>query len=361
MNRITQTIKKLQKQGEKAFIPFITAGYPDLNSTPEIVFALESGGASIVELGMPFSDPLADGPTIQSSSYQAIENGATPGAVFETIRTIRSKSEIPLIVFTYTNIILQFEIERFMRQLSSSGGDGILVPDLPLEEARLFLASAHKENLRMIFLISPLTPEDRMKRIEKISDDFVYCVSVTGVTGERSQLFSKVRNYLRKVRSVLSKPIMVGFGISDRGDAQKISRLSDGVVVGSALINVIRHNKNGDDLFEHIQKFAEGISKSLTEKQRGTMTIDDWRKKIDGYDDQILKLLNERAACAVEIGKIKKSQDIDIYSPEREKSMFTRLTAVNPGPLSEKSIRVLFERIIDESRRLERETVNEKQ
>ncbi len=266
MNRISKKIDLLKNQGQKAFIPFLTAGYPNIENTPELVWALESGGVSIVELGMPFSDPLADGPTIQTSSHQAIENGVTPNVVFDYIKNIRVKSEIPLIVFTYTNIVMHIGIESFMRKLSAHGGDGLLIPDLPLEEADQFVKSAHRENLRMVFLVSPLTSEKRMKRIEKLSDDFVYCVSVAGVTGARTQLFSQIGNYLKNVRKTIKKPVMVGFGVSNSEDARKISKFSDGVVVGSALINLLRQNAGCDNLAERVRDFAKDISTSISEK-----------------------------------------------------------------------------------------------
>lgn len=264
MNRITTQINKLHSDGTKAFIPFITAGYPDLKTTPLLVETLEKAGASIVELGMPFSDPLADGPTIQSSSFEAIRNGTTPDAVLDCIQTIRKTSEVPIILFTYTNLILRYEIDRFMERLSASGGDGLLVPDLPIEEAQLFIKSAHKHNLRMIFLISPLTSPQRMKKIEKISDDFVYCVSITGVTGKREQLFEKIKPYLQMVRKTISKPFMVGFGVSNRDDARKIAALSDGVVVGSALINIIKENINSPNLLDNVRKFALNIHRGIS-------------------------------------------------------------------------------------------------
>lgn len=264
MNRITAQIDKLHSAGKKAFIPFITAGYPDIKSTPILVEMLEKAGASIVELGMPFSDPLADGPTIQSSSFEAIRNGTTPDSVFDCIQTIRKTSKVPIILFTYTNLILRYEIDNFMERLSYSGGDGLLVPDLPIEEAQLFIKSAHEHNLRMIFLISPLTSPHRMKKIEKISDDFVYCVSITGVTGKREQLFEKIKPYLQIVRKTISKPFMVGFGVSNRDDARKIAALSDGIVVGSALINIIKENINSPNLLNNVRKFVLNMYRDLS-------------------------------------------------------------------------------------------------
>lgn len=262
MNRLTAAITRLKSAGKKAFVPFIIGGYPDLESMPMIVTTLERSGASIVEIGIPFSDPLADGNTIQSASYKAIQNGVTPDAIFQSIQSIRKVTQIPIIIFSYTNLILTRGLNKFMQDLSLSGADGVLVPDLPLEEAALFKKTARQNGLRMIFLVSPLTSPKRMKMIEKASDDFVYCISVKGVTGKRESLFEQIEPYLQLVRETISKPIMVGFGIGNRKDAEKISALSDGVVVGSALIDAM-DSKRGSNLQNAIQEFAEEIYQGI--------------------------------------------------------------------------------------------------
>jgi len=263
MNRITKTIRRLSYAKEKAFIPFITAGYPDLRSTAGLFTALEDAGADIIEIGMPFSDPLADGPTIQMSSHEAIAAGATPEKVLECIRHIRASSGTPVILFTYANLILHFGIPRFMEMLTHAGGDGLLVPDLPVEESHSFRKAAHRNNIRMVFLISPLTSTERMKMIERHSDDFVYCVSITGVTGAREPLFRQIQPYLARVRDTLSKPFVVGFGVSGSEDARNIAQLSDGVVVGSALIRIIQENRNDPRMIGRVREFAAEIHKGL--------------------------------------------------------------------------------------------------
>jgi len=267
MNRITSAINRLQRSGEKGFIPFFTAGYPDLKSTPAIFSALEQAGADIIEIGMPFSDPLADGSTIQASSYEAITSGTTPESVFNVIENIRASSELPIILFTYTNLILKFGVSNFMKTIAEMGGDGLLVPDLPIEESSEFRKYTHKYNLRMIFLISPLTSINRMKKIEYISDDFVYSVAVTGVTGTRRRLFDQIEPYLNKVRRTLSKPFMVGFGVSNRIDARKIASLSDGIVVGSAIVKVIQQNRKSQNLIEKVHEFAAEIHEGLLQDE----------------------------------------------------------------------------------------------
>lgn len=267
MNRISAKIKQLKSTGEKAFIPFITAGYPDLDSTYQVVLELEKSGASIVELGIPFSDPLADGPTIQSSSYDSIQNGTTLDTVFQCIKKIRKESDIPLIVFSYTNLVLACGIDKFMKLLHTAGADGLLMPDLPVEEALDFKNKARKHGLRMIFLISPLTSSKRMKMIEKFTDDFVYCVSVAGVTGERKNLFNNIKPYLKMVNTIITKPVMVGFGVGNGQDAEKIAKMSDGVIVGSALIKIMQESKNSKIMLSRIKRFANEICNGIKNSQ----------------------------------------------------------------------------------------------
>jgi len=263
MNRITTAFKRLQETGRKAFIPFITAGYPDLQRTPGIFAALERAGADIIELGMPFSDPLADGPTIQTSSHEAIAGGATPAAVFSCIESIRQSSELPVILFTYSNLLFKHGIDGFMQSLADAGGDGLLIPDLPVEESKEFHRQARKHNIRMIFLVSPLTQVERMKEIERISDDFVYCVAVAGVTGARRHAIEALRPYLSDARRAISKPFVVGFGVGSPEDAHAIAGHSDGVVVGSALIRIIEKYRNSPQLEKEIEEFAGQLRKSI--------------------------------------------------------------------------------------------------
>ncbi len=263
MNRITKVVKQLQEAGDKAFVPFITAGFPDISTTKEIFKALEESGADIIELGMPFSDPLADGPTIQSSSHEAILSGTTPESVFELIAEIRKTSETPILLFAYSNLVISNGIAEFMKRLNRAGGDGILVPDMPIEESAVFRKYAKMYNVRMVFLISPLTPVERMKEIEKLSDDFVYCVSVAGVTGVRKQLAGSITPYLTKVRKMITKPFYVGFGVSSKEDAGNVVKYCNGVIVGSAIIKIIDKYKGKPNLIRKIRTFASGISSKI--------------------------------------------------------------------------------------------------
>ena len=263
MNRITKTIQGAQKNNKKVFIPFITAGYPKRESMIEILTALSEGGADIIEIGIPFSDPIADGPVIQSSSHTALENGVTLPWILKTVKDARRHLSVPLIFFTYLNPIIKYGIERFFKDAKKCDVDGILIPDLPPEESDEIKELAAAYGLSTIFLISPATANKRMKMIEKLSDDFVYCISVTGTTGTREKLAQNIEPYLKRVKSQLKKPYVVGFGISAAEDVKKISGHSDGVVVGSALIKMIEKYKNSDNLPERIKKYIRTLTKPL--------------------------------------------------------------------------------------------------
>ncbi|MCP4725274.1 MAG: tryptophan synthase subunit alpha [bacterium] len=265
MNRIRKTITDLKKRNEKAFVPFLTAGHPSMEMTVKLVKMLENAGSDIVELGIPFSDPLADGPTIQASSHYALQAGVTTDSVFECIKEIREISSIPILVFAYTNLILSYGIDRFFKNLKQCGGDGLLIPDMPIEEAGQYRKIAKEQQVSLIFLITPTTPVDRMILIEKFAGDFIYCVSITGVTGARKEIFNEIRSYLKKVRKTLSKPYVVGFGVGNKNDAAKIAEYSDGVVVGSAIIRLISENIDDPELANKVYNFAHEISRGVKE------------------------------------------------------------------------------------------------
>ncbi|MFC1562488.1 tryptophan synthase subunit alpha [candidate division KSB1 bacterium] len=263
MNRITELFKNAKQNNKKVFIPFITAGFPKLESTVEIISALEKGGADLIEIGIPFSDPIADGPVIQSSSVTALKNGVTLKWIFKTVQQIRKNVKIPLIFFTYLNPVMKYGVEKFFKNANKIGIDGILIPDLPPEESDEVKKFAKKNNINTIFLVTPTTSNKRMRLIEKISDDFVYCVSVTGITGTREKLFLKTKPYLMKVKSVLKKPFVVGFGVSTAEDVKKISGFSDGVVVGSAVVKFTEKYKNNNDLAKRVEKYIRELKKPI--------------------------------------------------------------------------------------------------
>lgn len=221
---------------------FITAGYPDPDSTVDLILGFEKNGVDMIELGMPFSDPLADGPTIQFSSNEAIRQGISIDKIFEMVREIRSRSEIPIILMGYINPVLRYGVEKFCKKASEAGVDGLIIPDIPIEESGIITREAAENQLPIIYLVAPNTPDERMREIDTRSEGFVYCVSVTGVTGARGgdEVARSVQRFINRVRKNITRnPKMVGFGIKSHKDAQRIAADMDGFIVGSALIDTI--------------------------------------------------------------------------------------------------------------------------
>ncbi len=234
-------MERLKAQGVQALIPYITPEYPMAGSTVPLICALADAGAAMIEVGIPFSDPLADGPTIQHSSYVAIGNGATIPKIFSAIREARTYTDVPIILMGYVNPLLHYGMERFFRDAHDCGADGTIIPDLLPDDSAEYRSLAKQYGISAIFLIAPTSTDDRIRMIDSCSTDFSYCVSVTGVTGARTSLGGQdgVEPFLTRVRSLAKKPFVVGFGISKREHVEKIFRFADGAVVGSALIDVL--------------------------------------------------------------------------------------------------------------------------
>lgn len=258
-NRIQKTFERLKVKGEKALITFITAGDPDLKTTKEIVFELERSGADIIELGIPFSDPMADGPTIQASSSRALKSGATLKKVLGLVKDIRKTSEIPIILFGYYNPIFTYGVERFARDTKRVGADGVLVVDLPPEEVGELKTQTDRFGLDLIFLLTPTSDNGRMRLVAERASGFVYYVSVAGVTGARERLSHSVQRYVKRARRFTTLPICVGFGISTHEQVKAVSRWADGVVVGSAIVGVIERNQGSPDLTKRVGRFVSQL------------------------------------------------------------------------------------------------------
>lgn len=240
-NRIEQLFKN-RDLSSKVMSLFLTAGYPDSESTVDLILGFEENGVDMVELGMPFSDPLADGPTIQYSSNEAIRQGVTLEKILEMVKEVRKHSEIPLVLMGYINPVLRYGVDAFCRDAAEAGADGLIVPDIPIEESDVIEEEARKNNLPLIYLVAPNTPDERMREIDNRSKGFVYCVSVTGVTGAREgeEVARSVQRFIKRVRKNITRnPKMVGFGIKSHEDALKIAADMDGFIVGSALIDTI--------------------------------------------------------------------------------------------------------------------------
>jgi tryptophan synthase alpha chain len=237
MSRIAAKFAELKKRKEAALIPFVTAGDPDLATTLEVLRALETGGADCIELGIPFSDPTADGPTIQRSSERALKNGVSLSQIFRLIRDFRQTSELPIILFGYFNPIFRYGVKKFSRDAGRAAADGILCVDLPPEESAELKRWTDAEGLDLIYLLSPTSDPSRLRLVARQKGrGFVYYVSVTGVTGARRSLDERLRSQVARVRRATSLPVAVGFGISTPKQAAWIAAFADGAVVGSALV-----------------------------------------------------------------------------------------------------------------------------
>ena len=235
-SRITRKFKEVLGKKGKVFIPYIMAGDPDINRTRELIRILEDCGADIIELGVPFSDPLADGPTIQKAAQRALDEGVTLKKVIEFVAESRRSTQIPVILMTYYNPVFKYGEERFVLDASAAGVDGIIVPDLPPDEAGNLIRYAKKSGLDTIFLLAPTSTNDRILKVAKASTGFIYYVPITGITGSKLALDSSIEGHIARIRSVTAKPVAVGFGISTPEEAAGISRFADGVIVGSAIV-----------------------------------------------------------------------------------------------------------------------------
>ena len=239
MGRIEETFSELSRRGKKGFIPFVTAGDPDLETTAEILIELAGAGATVIELGVPFSDPMADGPIIQKSSERALKHGIGVGDLLETVATARRKFETPIILFSYFNPLLQFGLKRLAEEARAAGVDGVLVTDLSPEEAGEFESELRANDLDMIFLIAPTSTDERLKLVAQHARGFIYAVSRAGVTGVRTSVSAEAERLVHRMRQFSSLPIAVGFGISDREQVQDVQRYADAVVIGSAIVSEI--------------------------------------------------------------------------------------------------------------------------
>ncbi len=238
--RIEGTFARLKAEGRTGLVAFLTVGYPDVESTLPLVRALVDGGADIIELGVPFSDPLADGPTIQRSSFAALQQGVTLRTCLEVAAKLRSQGvEAPLVLMGYYNPILAYGTDAFARDAASAGVDGLIVVDLPPEESELLREQCMAAGLRLIYLLAPTSTDERIQQVATLASGFVYCVSVTGITSARQELSHGLEAFVARVRNATPLPIAVGFGISQPTHFQAVGRIADAAVIGSAIIDAI--------------------------------------------------------------------------------------------------------------------------
>ena len=399
MSRLETIFAALRREGRPGLVTFTTAGDPDLPTSAAILRALDGAGADVLEVGVPFSDPLADGPVIQRASERALAAGATLGRTLDLVAEVRSSVEAGIVLFTYANPVVRMGLETFAGRAAAAGVDGVLVLDLPIEEADGLRAAVDGTGIDPIFLLSPTTTDARIRRAAALGRGFLYGISRLGVTGARDTIADGAEALIARIRAATTLPVALGFGISRPEHVAAVTRWADAAVVGSALVEVvagaardeaapaaaryIRWLRGADDAPEAMGGPAAAGERQGSRRLRGsrrerTMGADDrtadtgapavvdpddiaarlndFRGRIDRLDVEIVRLLNARAACANEIGWLKGRAGMEIYEPAREQAVLEHVRQANPGPLGGDAVARVFERIIDESRRLERMT-----
>jgi len=264
MNRIDKKFRDLRVRNRKAFIAYICAGDPSLSITKRLVTELDRAGVDIVELGVPFSDPLADGPTIQRASQRALKGKVNLPAIFSMIKTMRRRVEVPIVLMTYYNPVYSYGVRRFVKDAKASGADGVIVPDLAPEGANELIRSSTRHKFDTIFLAAPTSTTKRLRLITNRSRGFIYYVSLTGVTGARANLPSHIKGHIRQIKRITNKPVCIGFGVSNAAQVRRLCKVADGVIVGSAIINKIEKNlTNRKNIPKIVATFVKGLRKGM--------------------------------------------------------------------------------------------------
>ena len=267
LSKVDEKFYELKNNKKLALMPFIMAGDPNIEITSEILLKLQESGADLIELGIPYSDPLADGPIIQLSASRALKSGTTTKKVISLLESLKGKLNIPIILFTYLNPLLCFGFEKFCEIAYNAGVSGLIIPDLPLEEAYKFSTIVSDYSMDLILLVAPTTPFERMKKISNHTKGFTYLVSVTGVTGERNKIESRVENLIAKLKEINTIPIAVGFGISTPEHVNRVREWgADGVIVGSAFVKRIS-SSNEKDVVNHVGKFCKDMRLAADQKK----------------------------------------------------------------------------------------------
>lgn len=272
MTRISETFAALRSRGEVALIPYITAGDPDLATTFHLVHELARQGADLIELGVPFSDPMADGPTHQRAAERALRSGTSIARVLDLAQNLRRTLPVPLILFTYYNPVFRYGGDRFARDARQAGVDGVLCVDLPPEEADELKRETDRQDLDLIFLLAPTSSLSRVRTVLTRARGFVYYVAVTGVTGARATLPPDLSEMVRRIRAISPVPVGVGFGISSPEQAAEVASVADAVIVGSALSQIIETHGGQPDLIERIGVFASSLKQGIRNRNRQAVT-----------------------------------------------------------------------------------------
>ncbi|MGH9943188.1 MAG: tryptophan synthase subunit alpha [Pyrinomonadaceae bacterium] len=259
MSRLAETFAQLKREGRRGFIPFITAGDPDLETTRALILELARAGATLVELGVPFSDPMADGPVIQRASERALKNCVGVADVLSVVADVRGETGVPVVLFSYYNPLLQFGPERLCREARRAGVDGMLVTDLIPEEAGAFARTLREHDLDFIFLVAPTSTDARLRMIAELASGFIYAVSRAGVTGAQSSVSDEAARLVSRARQVTDLPIAVGFGLSTRDQLAEVWRYADAAVVGSAIVAELERLSGEPDLVSQVGDFARSL------------------------------------------------------------------------------------------------------
>ena len=259
MNRIDKKFKELKKKNKKAFIAFIMAGDPSLAVTEKLIYELVSSGADIIELGVPFSDPIADGPTIQKASERGLKSKTTLAGVFNLVKKARNQMQTPMVFLIYYNLVFHYGLERFVKDAVRSGLDGVVIPDLPPEESKELCKIAKKNKFSVIPLLAPTSSIGRIKKVSSVATGFIYYVSLTGTTGARKKLPKELGESLKNIKKITNVPVCVGFGISTPAQVKEVQKFADGAIVGSAIIKVIEKNIGKKDLVKKVGNFVKNL------------------------------------------------------------------------------------------------------
>lgn len=263
MSKLESYLQAKRERNEKVVSIYLTAGYPDSEATLPLLRSLVKGGADLIELGVPFSDPLADGPTIQEASQKALDGGITLEKTLALLVEFRKESDVPVILMGYANPFHRYGWQKITSDAADAGAAGFIIPDLPPEESSDIDSLAKENHLDLIYLVSPNTPAGRVEQIRQKSRGFIYAVSLTGVTGARKELPVETLDFLKRLREQTDKPVLIGFGISNGETAKIMAEQGDGVIIGSAVINTIRESKSIDEACENVEAFVRSIREAI--------------------------------------------------------------------------------------------------
>ena len=262
-NRLDSTFRRLRNEGRKALITYLMAGDPSLAETEQLVLELEKAGADVIELGVPFSDPIADGPVIQQAAERALRSGTTLRAVLSMVRRLRARSVVPIVFMAYYNSIHAFGADRFCREAAQAGVDGLIVPDMPPDEAGPLEGPAAEAGLKLIFLLAPTSTAERRAYVARRSNGFVYYVSLTGITGAKLGKIAEIGRNVDQIRKISQTPIAVGFGVTTPKDAAEVSAVADGVIVGSAIVRQIAAGQQEQGMVARVAGFVQSLKRAM--------------------------------------------------------------------------------------------------